>query len=218
MIIMAIADTHGHTAALAALSAHLAHADVVFLAGDLTQFGHADEAARVMEAVRAANPNVLAVSGNCDYPDVTSYLAEEGIGLHATHVVRDGVAFLGVGGSLPCPGHTPNEFSEKELAAFLAEAAEGLTRDLPWVLVSHQPPRDTEVDRVRSGMHVGSRAVRDFIAEFEPLACFTGHIHEAAGMDAIGPTRIVNPGPLRNGHYAYAEVSRTLSVLEIRGA
>lgn len=218
MVIVAITDLHGRAQNLASLSAHLARADVVVLSGDLTHFGHAADAEPIIEAVRTCNPNVLAVAGNCDHPDVAAYLADEGISLHARHVVRDGAAFLGLGGSLPCPGRTPNEYGEEELAALLAQAADGLGRDLPWVLVAHQPPRDTELDRVGGGAHVGSGAVRDFIAEFQPAVCFTGHIHEAAGTDAIGTTKIANPGPLRHGHFAYAELSRTLDVLEIRGA
>ncbi|MHC4593245.1 MAG: metallophosphoesterase, partial [Planctomycetota bacterium] len=196
MIIIAVADIHGRIERLSDLAETLAEADVVLLTGDLTHFGGRGDAARTVEAVRKHNPQVLAVAGNCDHPDVAAYLAGEGISLDCRHVIIDGVAFLGVGGSLPCPGRTPNEFSDDELAAFLQEAAEGLPRDLPWVLVSHQPPSDTAVDRVHSGAHVGSQSVRRFIEDFQPLVCFTGHIHEAAGTDTIGRTKIINPGSL----------------------
>lgn len=216
MIVVALSDIHGRTGRLADIAGDLSAADVVLLTGDLTHFGHRDDAARVVDAVRRHNPRILAVPGNCDYPDVAAFLAQEGIGLHARQVVMDGVAFLGVGGSLPCPGRTPNEFTEEELGAFLEDAALELSRDLPWVLVSHQPPRDTIVDHARGGLHVGSTAVRDFIAQFEPVACFSGHIHEAAGTDAIGPTTLVNCGPLHVGRYAYAEITGGLDVLEIR--
>jgi Icc-related predicted phosphoesterase len=216
MKIVALTDIHGRTERLSDLAGDLAAADLLLLCGDLTNFGHRPEAEVVLTAVRSHNPHVLAVPGNCDYPDISAYLAREGINLHATHVVLNGVAFLGLGGSLPCPGHTPNEFTDDELASFLAQAAAGPAHDLPWILVSHQPPRDTALDRVRSGMHVGSRAVGAFIEEHRPLVCFTGHIHEAAGMDSIGPTKIINPGPLHMGSYAYAEVGATLGCIEIR--
>ncbi len=216
MKIAALTDIHGRTERLADLADELAAADLVLLCGDLTNFGRRPEAEAVLTAVRSRNPHVLAVPGNCDCPDVAAYLDGEGANLHARHVVIGSVAFLGLGGSLPCPGRTPNEFTEDELAGFLASAADGLAHDVSRVLVSHQPPRDTALDRVRSGAHVGSRSVRAFIEERKPLVCFTGHIHEAAGMDAIGPTRIVNPGPLHMGHCACAEVARTLDRLEIR--
>ncbi|MHC5034601.1 MAG: metallophosphoesterase [Planctomycetota bacterium] len=217
MIIVALTDIHGRIERLGDLAEALAEADVVLLTGDLTHFGGRADAARAVEAVRKHTAQVLAVAGNCDHQDVAAYLAEEGISLDCRHVVIDGVAFLGVGGSLPCPGRTPNEFSEDELAAFLQEAAEGLPRDLPWVLVSHQPPDDTAVDRVHSGAHVGSRSVRRFIEDFQPLVCFTGHIHEAAGTDTIGRTKIVNPGPVHMGGYACAEVTDRLVEVELRG-
>jgi len=208
MIVVAVTDVHGHAAALDAVGEALSAADLVLLGGDLTHFGHRDDAARVVEAVRRHNPRLLAVAGNCDHPDVAAYLDDEGIGLHGAHCVVEGVAFLGVGGSLPCPVHTPNQLSEQELAALLSAAADGLDPALPWVLLSHQPPRDTAVDVVRGGMHVGSRSVREFILLHEPLVCFTGHIHEAAGTDTLGRTRLANPGPVRGGGYAWAEIGR----------
>jgi hypothetical protein len=217
MKIVALTDIHGRTERLRGLASGLAAADLVFLCGDLTHFGGRPEAGAVLAAVRNYNPNVLAVAGNCDRPDVAAHLVEAGVNLHATQVIVGDFAILGLGGSLPCPGRTPNEFTEDELASFLSEAAAGLSRDLPWILVSHEPPRDTAVDRAHSGMHVGSRAVRAFIEAHKPIVCFTGHIHEAYGMDSIGPTKIVNPGPLQAGRYAYAEVGRALDLLEIRG-
>jgi hypothetical protein len=54
---------------------------------------------------------------------------------------------------------------------------------------------------------VGSRAVRRFIEQYQPLLCLTGHIHEAAGMDRIGRTVIVNPGPIARGGFVRAEIT-----------
>jgi hypothetical protein len=216
MKIVGITDIHGHTERLGELAEELSAADVVLLCGDITHFGHRSTAEQVLAACRRHNPRILAVAGNCDYPDVEAYLAEEEISLHGTHVIVEEVAFLGVGGSLPCPGRTPNEHTEKDLEAILSQAAAGLSRQLPWVLVAHQPPRDTALDRVQSGAHVGSRAVREFILEYEPAMCLTGHIHESVGMDSLGPCKLVNPGPVGSGGYAYAEVNCTLELLEIR--
>ncbi len=98
MFVVALADVHGDTRRLADAAEDLAAADLVLLAGDLTRFGHRADAARVVEAVREANPNVLAVPGNCDYPDVAAYLAEEGISLEARREVRGGVETLEIRG------------------------------------------------------------------------------------------------------------------------
>ncbi len=216
MKIVAIADTHGSRRAVQDCGDALSEADLVLLAGDLTNFGHRRDAADILQTVRQYNGRILGVSGNCDSPDVAEFLAQEGVSLHGRHEVREGVAFLGVGGSLPAPTHTPNEFSDEQLGSFLEQAADGLDVDLPWVLLAHQPPVETTADTVHGGEHVGSAAVRAFIEEHRPLACFTGHIHEGRGMDTIGPARIINPGPLKQGRYAFAELDGGLRTAEIR--
>jgi len=88
--------------------------------------------------------------------------------------------------------------------------------DTPLVLMSHQPPINTQCDRIATGAHVGSHAVRRFIEIRQPLVCFTGHIHESVALDNIGDTRIVNPGMLANGQYAYAEIGQGKATVEIR--
>jgi Icc-related predicted phosphoesterase len=216
MIIVALTDIHDSVSAIERLGAPLAEADLVLLTGDLAQFGGRREAARVVDAARAHNEQVRAVSGNCDRPDVEDWLLAEGIGLHARHETIDGIAFAGLGGSLPCPGRTPNECTDGELKRRLAEAVEGLDEDVPLVLVSHEPPFDTKVDIAWRGGHVGSRSVREFIEARRPLVCFCGHIHEAAAVDTLGDTRLINPGPARAGRYAYAEVTDKVEILEIR--
>jgi hypothetical protein len=65
----------------------------------------------------------------------------------------------------------------------------------PLVLICHAPPLDTPLDRIREGLHAGSRAVRDFIEARQPIHFFCGHIHEAEGVVMqIGPTRAQNVG------------------------
>ena len=39
------------------------------------------------------------------------------------------------------------------------------------------------------------------------LLAISGHIHEAAGIDHLGPTTLVNPGSFRQGRYAVADLS-----------
>jgi Icc-related predicted phosphoesterase len=65
----------------------------------------------------------------------------------------------------------------------------------PLILVCHCPPLGTPLDRVRQGVHAGSRAVREFIDRCQPEYFFCGHIHEAEGVQAeLGRTRAVNVG------------------------
>lgn len=216
MVIVGIADTHGDVRALGRMGADLAAADVVALAGDITTFGNREDAARVVEAIRRRCRSLVTVPGNCDPPEVAEYLEENGIGLHARNQTVDGVAFVGLGGSLPCLGRTVSEYTEEQLQAFLARAARGAPPDAPVVLVSHEPPYNTAVDNAHHGGHAGSVSVRSFIERCRPLLCLCGHIHESRGIDTIGSTKIVNPGPFREGTYMYAEITDKVEVLEIR--
>jgi uncharacterized protein len=56
----------------------------------------------------------------------------------------------------------------------------------PFVLVSHAPPSNSNLDVLLGGMHVGSRAVRQFIETKRPILSLHGHLHES---------------PLESGHF-----------------
>jgi uncharacterized protein len=67
------------------------------------------------------------------------------------------------------------------------------------IYVCHTPPADTSLDQMPRNRHVGSQAVRQFIAKHTPPLTLHGHIHEApqlSGQYAIrlGSTWSVNPG------------------------
>ena len=216
MIVIGLSDIHGQTAAMDRLGNILQKADVVVLAGDITNFGNHRHVQRVVESVRRYAGCILGVPGNCDYPGVDGYLEQEGMNLHAKSRVIADIGFAGLGGSLFTPFHTPNEHSETDARRFLSGAAEGLAENLPFVLVSHQPPVNTKCDRIRSGRHVGSRALREFIETRQPLVCIAGHIHESVGTDRIGKTTIINSGRFGKGRYAYVEIRDGLTFAEVR--
>jgi len=187
------------------MAGKLAAADLLLLCGDITHFGHRKEMAAILDLIRAINPSVLAVSGNCDHPDAEAWLAEQGLSLNGICTEFRGLTLLGLSGSLPCPGKTPQEYEEEEFDALLSGIQ--IPRKGPFIMVSHQPPSGTLNDEVSPGQHVGSRAVRQFIERTTPLVCFTGHIHEGTGIDHIGPTAVVNPGPAGKGNCAIAEIA-----------
>ena len=205
MIIIALTDIHAHSGVISALAKQLRSADLVLLSGDITHFGHKKEMAGIINMFRSFNPSLFAVSGNCDYPDAEEFLTEENISLNGLTREYQGHAFYGLSGSLPCPGKTPNEYSEEEFEVFLRDLP--FARGLPQIMVSHQPPYGTINDQVSPGVHVGSKSIRKFIEERQPLVCFTGHIHEGTGIDHIGNTAVVNPGPAGRGTYALTEIS-----------
>jgi Icc-related predicted phosphoesterase len=206
MKIVGITDIHGKTARLEKISRVLRDADLVILSGDITHFGGEEDVAAVVESFRRYNSQIFAVAGNCDYPDVEAWLSRQEINLHARCVTFGQLTLVGLGGSLPTPGgSTPNEYPEDDLRFFLNEAAKCIPADSALLLVSHQPPINTVCDQT-DGMHVGSSSVRSFIERYGPAVCFTGHIHEGRGVDNIGGTKIINPGPLHHGGYAEVEI------------
>lgn len=218
MKIVALTDIHGRVQAADLIADDLKSADLVILPGDLTTFGKREEAAQIVDAVRKHNANVLAVMGNCDYPEVEQYLTDEGLCIHRSHRRVNGVVFAGLGGSLKCPIPTLNEWTEEQVAEHLEAAVKGAPADVPLVLVSHQPARNTITDLAANGGHVGSTAVRDFIERRKPILCLSGHIHEAQGTDSIGPTTLVNPGPFMEGRYVVVEIDGDACRVEIRRA
>jgi Icc-related predicted phosphoesterase len=216
MIITGLSDIHGQTGYIDRMAQILGSADLVVLAGDITHFEGISRAGRVLETVRRHAPRVLAVSGNCDEPGVDNWLIDQGVGLHAKFHMVNGLAFAGLGGSVFTPFHTPNEYTEARARQFLDKAVSGLDANIPLVVLSHQPPANTRCDRIRSGKHVGSRALREFIEVHQPLVCVTGHIHEAAATDEIGVTKIINPGPLWRGGYAHVTIESENAQVMIR--
>lgn len=207
MVIVGVTDVHGDIGCVEAISGELRAADCVLLGGDLTHFGQTAAVERVLKAFRKYNDRLFAVAGNCDYPAVEQHLDALGVNLHGRSITHNRVAFVGVGGATPGPTQTPNEITEKQVQDTLAACGAQLTSDCPTVLVSHNPPLNTCMDKVGPGMHVGSEAVRSFIDRHKPLLCLTGHIHEATGLERLGDSVVVNPGPFAQGYYLRAEVA-----------
>ncbi len=206
-----VGDIHSEPANLEKIPG-IREAAGVIVTGDLTQFGGAKEAEKVLNALRALNKRIVANMGNLDNPEVRPLLEREGVSSHGGHFTLsapsgENFALIGLGGSNPTPFKTPTEFSEEELEAFLEKAWSTCPKDALLVLSSHTPPVDTACDRINAGAHVGSKAVRAFIEKRQPALCLCGHVHEAVGKDKIGNTVIVNPGALFQGGYARLEIA-----------
>ncbi|MFN8372849.1 MAG: metallophosphoesterase family protein [Anaerolineae bacterium] len=210
MNIIALPDLHEKgIQQLPLIAAQLAAVDLVLLVGDMTNDNNG--IAQVIDAVKHYNPNIRAVTGNWDNEDADQYLSALNINLTARHEVIDGITFIGAGGALS-PGAGPRLYTEEQFAANLQKAAAGVDPTLPRILVTHQPP--TGVLRIRA---LGSSAVREFIENTQPILCFCGHVHQARGIENIGSTQVINPGPLYHGHYAYVKVMNgQVTALEIR--
>ena len=187
--------------AIERLGPTLRDADWAVLTGDLTHFGDPPDAFRVVDAVRAHCPHVLAVTGNLDMPWVIDAFRDQGISLHGEGRRFGSLGIFGCGGSNITPMDTPTELTEEELDATL-ERAHAAVADAPRrLLICHTPPYDTRLDRLMNGTPVGSPAVRAFIERRRPDVAVVGHIHEGRGVERVGDTLVVNAGPLREGGY-----------------
>jgi len=214
MVIIALADIHANLTYLPQIADQLTAADLVLLAGDITQFGRWREAEAIISEICKYNQNVLAVPGNCDRPSVNDYLTDQGINLDHNCAGAGDIRFIGLGGSLPCHGTTPNEMLDNDFTTSLGALEELLPSGNKFVLVTHEPPADTAID-LSDGEHIGSRAIHRFIEKHQPLLALCGHTHQSPGTDHIGRTTIINPGPFKDARYAYIELSDKVESAQI---
>jgi Icc-related predicted phosphoesterase len=205
MHILAITDLHGRENFNTEIKELMSSVDVIIIAGDITNFGHAQDASSILQNIQLYNENILAIPGNCDHPDINDTLIRMGVNLHGTTRTIDNTAFYGLGGSGNTPFSTPQENSETAITSILNSFNKD--NNLQYhIFVSHGPPANTKLDRTFLGTHAGSEAIKEFIGKFQPDVVICGHIHEARGVDMIGSTKMINPGPFPK-HYATIELS-----------
>jgi Icc-related predicted phosphoesterase len=202
---IAFGDVHESTGVLGSIPG-LARASGVIITGDLTNRGSRQAADRVIDAVAAFNPRILALPGNMDTDAVQARLAERGMDFHLrVRELAPGVGLMGVGYSTPTPFGTPGEVAEATLADWL-DTTHALAAPYDTLIVAvHEPPHGSAVDRLGNGQNVGSPGVRAFIERVRPALVLTGHIHESRAVDRIGPTTVINPGMLAGGGFVRIE-------------
>jgi Icc-related predicted phosphoesterase len=203
---LVLADVHGAADMIRALTGRY---DAVIVAGDITHRGTVSEAAGILNALAKIAP-VYFVPGNMDPPALAGYESELVKPLHGRVQQLGPYTVGGVGGSLPTPFGTPFEIDEDEIEGTLKSL-----RPAPQLLVAHNPPRGC-LDRVGGVVPVGSTSIRRYLEERRPLLSVHGHIHEDRGIEIIGETVIVNPGSLRDGHYAEAVLDGVRVTVQLR--
>ncbi|MEM1873650.1 MAG: metallophosphoesterase [Acidilobaceae archaeon] len=205
--VLAVSDIHGRLDVYKKIASAERDAEVIMIAGDVTPYGGGN-ARELLEAIaeEAEGRLVLAVPGNVDDPYDFDGVAGV-VNLHGRSAKLKDLTVVGVGGSPPTPFFTINEIPEDEIETLLRNAIMAAGPIEKLVVLSHAPPYGTRVDVISSGDNVGSHAVRAVIEEFKPVLCICGHIHEARGVDTLGSTVIVNPGPAARGYYAVIKLA-----------
>lgn len=187
---LVFSDIHNNHRALERLMD--VEADYYFAAGDMVSWERGLD--RCGEILKRRAGQVYVLPGNHESAGQISAFCRK-YGFHDFHeqsIEAGGYHIAGLGYSSPTPFNTPGEFTEEEIALRLKRFA-GLK---PLILICHCPPYGTALDRVRDGVHAGSRSVGEFIEKHQPQFFFCGHIHEAEGVFVeIGGTRAFNVGP-----------------------
>jgi Icc-related predicted phosphoesterase len=152
-------DIHMAFRAIERLGPVLREADGAILVGDLTHFGDPPDAFRVVDAVRAHCPSVLAVTGNLDMPWVIDAFRERGISLHGEGRRLGTLGVFGCGGSNVTPMDTPTELEEDEIARVLERAF--IERHRPDVAVVGHIHEGRGVERLGDTLVLNAGALRD---------------------------------------------------------
>ena len=217
MKFLVISDLHGNTDILDKMDDAFKEADAVLFAGDFSKFGESATGLPALEKLRSKHDSIYAVIGNCDEPSLLEELEKRDISVEKTLASHDGLSIIGSGGGSRFTGTTPFERTDEELASDLSlvtQQGEGAWGNL--IAIMHNPPKDTNCDRVESGAHVGSPLLKQFIEDYKPFLVITGHIHESAGVSKIGETIIVNPGALADGNYVWLTAACSGSRWEVK--
>lgn len=218
MQVLLLSDIHGDIDALQRILNRAQGYDLILVLGDLTDMSIDDAVGRAREVVELLDEQgtfVKAIPGNMDDEDVLGMLIEHRVNLHKDLFTMEDTDFVGFGGGRSHVD-TPFEPDDAERGEVLRQLLER-TRSERRAVVSHEPPRDTATDRLSSGEHVGSQALRDLVEDVAVDVVLSGHIHEAQGTDRIGETLVVNPGPVTEGQYAVMTIDGEGIDVELHG-
>ncbi|MFI3258118.1 MAG: metallophosphoesterase family protein [Spirochaetales bacterium] len=208
MRFLILSDIHGNIEYLEKLSEEFEKADAVLVAGDFAEFNRPETGLPVLQFLLKKHERLFCVTGNCDEIAFIDELESHDVCVQSAVIFSEGLVFSGSGGSLAFTGVTPFERSDDELMQDLRLVSAEHAPDNLIVLI-HQPPFDTKLDKISAGAHVGSKAVREFIQKQQPLLSVSGHIHESFSVDKIDKSTLVNPGSLAEGRYATAILEKT---------
>jgi Icc-related predicted phosphoesterase len=195
--VLLLADLHGQYGKMDAFLD--LNADLVIIAGDLTDCGPVEPVAEFLAQIEVP---CFVVPGNCDAPEIIDIIEDSNaVNLHGASIELGTLTLTGIGGSNPTPFDTPFELSEDEIDALMKKAKAKMKRNVHNVLVSHAPPCET-LDCI-GGNYVGSTSLRKHMKDFDLVCC--AHIHEERGVKECEGVIVVNPGPASDGYCALIE-------------
>ena len=192
MKFLLFSDIHGDIKQCKVLVKKSEEVDVVLAAGDFGLFRKS--MAEPINVLSEISKPTLMVHGNHESLDALADACRNWASariLHGTSAEIDGITFFGIGGATPVTPFVPwsVDVSEADAAKMLAAGPEKS------ILISHSPPFNC-LDAISPRQHMGSKSIRTFIEEKQPLFVVCGHIHEEQNKQStIGDSPIFNAGP-----------------------
>jgi Icc-related predicted phosphoesterase len=185
------------------------HRDVVFRAAVVEGIRRWVRLAE--ERLEGSGIRCFITPGNDDYFDIDEPLQESALVefVDGKAIRLDEHEMITCGYSNITPWESPRELPEDELLARLNGMANVVGDTDNLIVVVHPPPFDTPLDhapgineefvvQMESGtpklVPVGSKAVRAFVEDKQPLLALHGHVHESKAAHSIGRTLCINPG------------------------
>ena len=189
MRLLVFSDIHNDLEALKRIVVR--KADIYLLLGDLSTLGNGlEKGGKILSCLKE---KLWLMPGNNETWKQTKTLCERYgfVDFHQKVKKVGNFVFAGLGYSTFTPFNTLGEISEEEFEKAL-KAFEGFQN---LCLFCHNPPKDTELDIIPGGAHVGSQAIKDFIEKERPIYFFSGHIHENEGkVQRLGKTKCFGVG------------------------
>jgi len=222
MKILIIADLHGYSDDISEFFKKIDATgfDLIISPGDFTDmfnqppgFSQHNIADLILQKLVSFGVPLLCVPGNHDPYEIIDAFEEYDVNLHGKVRKFGGETFIGWGGALT-PFNTAFEPTEEETK----EALEGMAKRAgdDFILILHNPPRDTKLDRTATGEHAGSPVIREFIEKRKPKLVISAHIHESIGEDRIGKSVLFYPGPFYTGRYGIVTINKGKIECEIK--
>jgi len=210
--ILVIADIHGEFEKFSKIIDKLSGRDfdLVICPGDFTDifnipegYSQMDIAELIVQKLLSLGKPLFCIPGNHEPYEIIEVFDEYNVNLHERTRKFNDLEFVGFGGAAT-PFNTKFEPTDEEIK----QALERKTKEIKgrFILVTHNPPLGTNLDKVETGEHVGSKAIREFIEQRKPLLAISAHIHEAGGTDKLGSTTIFYPGVAYEGYYGLVEI------------
>lgn len=189
MKFLAFTDLHEDKEVLNELVKRAARDDIDFVVccGDISTFGNGLQ--YNLKKLNSIGKKVYVVPGNHEegegFAEIVGQYSNL-INLDRNSKVVGDYVFLGYGGG----GFALQDATFRKIA----REWYGKYNGRKIILITHQPPYGTKLDWLGS-RHVGNKDFTNFMSRVKPKLALSGHLHETVGIvDAVGETKIANPG------------------------